>query len=55
MQFFQLKNPDTGAVSEDRVDMIDDAGFFSTLMPGNWLWDIYQQWLASGNTPLPPA
>jgi hypothetical protein len=49
----QLRNPLTGEINPDFVLFTDPDTGAQTTMPvvGMWRSDIYQTWLAAGNTP----
>lgn len=53
MVFRQFRDPFTGEIRDDVVLYTDDDGNEWTVPVGHRFWDLYQQWLAEGNTPLP--
>jgi len=55
MQFQLMKDFFTGEVMDDQILYTDDDGVLWTVPEGNRMWQIYVDWLAEGNTPLPAA
>jgi len=54
MQFQLMNDPFTGEPSDRFIIFTDDDGNVWTVpKDSNWMWDLYQQWLAEGNEPLP--
>jgi hypothetical protein len=53
MKFSLVKNPD-GSISQDFILYEDESGTQWTVPEGHRYWDMYQDWLAQGNTPNPP-
>lgn len=51
MHFKQVKNPITGEVQGDLIEYHDDSGEIWVVSEGHRFWDLYQEWLAEGNTP----
>lgn len=49
----QLKNVD-GTINNDFILRLPDYAYIPN-NPENTDWQAYQEWLAEGNTPLPPA
>lgn len=50
----QLINTMTGEVNPDMIKRLPDVAYIPN-NPANTDWQAYQEWLAQGNTPLPPA
>jgi hypothetical protein len=44
----------TGEINPDVIRRLPDNAFIPN-DPANTDWQAYQEWLAAGNTPLPPA
>jgi len=44
----------TGAISTEVIKRLPDGANIPN-DPANTDWQAYQEWLAAGNTPLPPA
>lgn len=55
MNFQQVIDERTGQVSTFCVLYTDENGSVWTVPQGHRFWDLYQEWLATGNTPLPAA
>jgi hypothetical protein len=51
MQFQQFKNS-SGLIEYQAVLYTDENGATWTVPFGHRFWDLYQDWLAQGNTPL---
>ncbi|MBP0714803.1 hypothetical protein ABXK61_15965 [Burkholderia sola] len=52
--FKQYLNPFTGQVDPDVILYTDPDGVVWTVPRGHRIWtEIYEPWLAAGNTPLP--
>jgi len=49
----QIKNPMTGLINENLILRLPDNAYIPN-DPDNTDWQAYQEWLAAGNTPLPP-
>jgi hypothetical protein len=49
----QLIDTMTGLVNPNMIERLPDAAFIPN-DPENTDWQAYQEWLAAGNTPLPP-
>jgi len=49
----QLLNPD-GSIDANTIKRLPDGAFIPN-DSANADWQAYQEWLAAGNTPLPPA
>lgn len=49
----QYLNPRTGELMDGILRVADNAWIPND--PANTDWQAYQEWLAQGNTPLPPA
>ena len=49
----QVANSD-GSINPDVVHRLPDNAYVPN-DPANTDWQAYQEWLAAGNTPLPPA
>jgi hypothetical protein len=54
MKFQQLLAPD-GSVEPGYILFTDSFGRVWVVPQGHRFWDLYQNWLADGNEPLPPA
>jgi hypothetical protein len=56
ISFRQANNID-GSLDSSKIIYIDDNGqeWWITLGTGSRYEDIYNDWLAAGNTPLPPT
>ncbi|BDD93549.1 hypothetical protein PanNE5_29890 [Pandoraea sp. NE5] len=54
-QFQQMKDPITMEVQANVIRYTDDDGGVWTVPRGHRFWDIYEQWLSAGNSPLPAA
>ena len=50
----QVINPMTGQINPDIILRLPDNATIPN-DPENTDWQAYQDWLAQGNTPLPPA
>lgn len=50
----QLNYPGTTNVNPDQIMRLPDYACIPN-DPANTDWQAYQEWLAAGNTPLPPA
>ena len=44
----------TGEISTQWIKRLPDVAYIPN-DPANTDWQAYQEWLAAGNTPLPPA
>lgn len=55
MQFQLEKDPFTGEVLTNAILYTDDDGVLWNVPEGQRFWQIYQDWLAEGNAPLPAA
>lgn len=53
MHFQQVKNIVTDEIDENVVSYTDDMGIMWSVPAGHRYWDLYEQWLADGNVPLP--
>jgi hypothetical protein len=51
INFRQVKG-ETGATDDSLIEYFDGALWWLVVKDGNF-WDLYQQWLSAGNTPLP--
>ena len=49
----QVLNPFTGLVDDSVIVRLPDNAWIPN-DPSNTDWQAYQEWLAQGNTPLPP-
>lgn len=55
IQFQQVKLLN-GSIDPDIIKYTDPNGQVWMVARDTWQWrDIYEPWLAAGNTPLPPA
>jgi hypothetical protein len=54
---FQYVSDETNPANIDQTTVIfyQDDGSISYLNIWSRYWPIYQEWIAQGNTPLPPA
>jgi hypothetical protein len=50
----QITTPPNGEIDPTRILRLPDNAFIPN-DPENTDWQAYQEWLAEGNTPLPPA
>lgn len=50
----QIIDPMTGLVANYGIRRLPDQAWIPN-DPGNTDWQAYQEWLAAGNQPLPPA
>jgi hypothetical protein len=50
----QVLNPFTGLVDDSVIVRLPDNAWIPN-NPSNTDWQAYQEWLAEGNTPLPPT
>jgi hypothetical protein len=50
----QVIDPATGQISTQCIKRLPDNAWIPN-DPANADWQAYQEWLAAGNTPLPPA
>jgi len=50
----QVLNANTGEINNSVIKRLPDNAFIPN-DPANTDWQAYQEWLAQGNTPLPPA
>jgi len=50
----QFNDPLTGEVATYGIKRLPDGAWIPN-DPENTDWQAYQEWLAAGNTPLPPA
>lgn len=50
----QIKDPVTGGIYTDGILRLPDGASIPN-DPQNIDWQAYQEWLAAGNTPLPPV
>jgi hypothetical protein len=50
----QLIDSFTGQISTTQIKRLPDNAFIPN-DPDNTDWQAYQEWLAAGNVPLPPA
>lgn len=55
IQFQQIKDPLTKEVVANTILYTDADGVVWTVPQGHRFWDLYEQWLAQGNTPLQPS
>ncbi|WP_200868532.1 hypothetical protein [Ralstonia pickettii] len=55
IQFRQLKDFVTQEVKTDVIQYNDANGEVWAVPQGHRFWSLYQDWLAQGNTPLPPT
>ena len=53
MNFSQVKLPD-GSIDSNYIFYVDDNGEKWIVPADHRFWTIYQDWIAAGNTPLPP-
>lgn len=53
MQFQLLIDQRTGEVSESTILYTDENGAIWTVPEGHRFWNLYQDWLAEGNSPKP--
>lgn len=51
---YQQVNNIDGSLSNEVIRRLPDDAFIPN-DPANTDWQAYQEWLAAGNTPLPPA
>jgi hypothetical protein len=49
----QILNPFTGEINSNEILRLPDGAWIPN-DPENADWQVYQEWLAAGNTPLPP-
>jgi hypothetical protein len=50
----QILNLNTGEINPNVIKRLPDNAYIPN-DPENTDWQAYQEWLAAGNTPLPPA
>ena len=49
-----ILDPLTGKITDSTIKRLPDNVYIPN-DPANTDWQAYQEWLAAGNTPLPPA
>lgn len=54
MTFSEMIDPFTGNISSTLILFTDDDGTVWTVPQGHRFWALYEDWLAQGNTPMPP-
>lgn len=55
IQFQQLKDM-AGSIRTDAIQYTDENGTVWFVPEGHRIWiEVYEPWLAAGNTPMPPA